>query len=136
MDDQVLRPGDRDYVGALASGLEVLQAFDAEHPRMTLSEVAKTVNLSPAAARRSLITLEHLGYIGRNGKRFHLTPKILTLGSAFYGATRIEEVLQPVTDQIKPHHRDSNCQARKEGDPPLAGDDTGDTETNHDTPLR
>jgi IclR family pca regulon transcriptional regulator len=90
-------PADKpsEFVDSLAKGLAILDSFDSTHPEMTLSEVAKTVNLSPAAARRSLITLEHLGYIGRNGKRFHLTPKILTLGSAFYGSTRIEEVLQP-----------------------------------------
>ncbi|EAQ02422.1 transcriptional regulator, IclR family protein [Pseudooceanicola batsensis HTCC2597] len=91
------KPADKptEFVDSLAKGLAILESFDASRPEMTLSEVAKTVNLSPAAARRSLITLEHLGFIGRNGKRFHLTPRILTLGSSFYAATRIEEVLQP-----------------------------------------
>ncbi|WP_353475798.1 IclR family transcriptional regulator C-terminal domain-containing protein (plasmid) [Salipiger sp. H15] len=84
-----------EFVDSLAKGLSILGSFDGARPEMTLSEVAKTVGLSPAAARRSLITLEHLGFVGRDGKRFHLTPKILTLGSAFYGATRIAEVLQP-----------------------------------------
>lgn len=90
-------PADKpsEFVDSLAKGLAILQSLDGSRPEMTLSEVAKTVNLSPAAARRSLITLEHLGFIGRSGKRFHLTPRILTLGSAFYGATGIEEVLQP-----------------------------------------
>ena len=68
MDDQVLRPGDRDYVGALASGLEVLQAFDAEHPRMTLSEVATRTDMDRAKARRFLLTLHALGFVKRNGR--------------------------------------------------------------------
>ena len=38
--DNTLQPGDRDYVAALASGLQILKAFDAEHPRMTLTEMA------------------------------------------------------------------------------------------------
>ncbi|MCA0963744.1 IclR family transcriptional regulator domain-containing protein [Salipiger bermudensis] len=90
-------PADKpsEFVDSLAKGLAILDGFDSAHPEMTLTEVAQLANLSPAAARRSLITLEHLGYIGRTGKRFHLTPKILTLGSAFYASTRIEEVLQP-----------------------------------------
>lgn len=84
-----------EFVEALAKGLAVLECFDATHAEMTLSEIARRVSLSPAAARRSLITLQHLGYVGQREKRFHLCPKILTLGSTFYFSARIEEVLQP-----------------------------------------
>ncbi|WP_248304531.1 IclR family transcriptional regulator C-terminal domain-containing protein [Breoghania sp. L-A4] len=80
---------------ALAKGLAILESFDPSHPDMTLSEVARRVGLSPAAARRSLITLQTLGYVGQRQKRFHLRPKIMTLGSAFYFTARIDEVLQP-----------------------------------------
>ncbi|MBE0412962.1 IclR family transcriptional regulator C-terminal domain-containing protein [Yoonia sp.] len=84
-----------EFVEALAKGLAILECFDAANPEMTLSEIARKVALSPAAARRSLITLKTLGYIGQNEKRFHLRPKIMTLGSTFYFAARIDEVLQP-----------------------------------------
>ena len=55
-----------DFVEALAKGIAILESFDAAHPEMTLSEVARRVGLSPAAARRSLITLTALGYIGQH----------------------------------------------------------------------
>lgn len=84
-----------DFVEALANGLAILESFDATHPEMSLSEVARRVGLSPATARRSLITLTALGYVGQNQKRFHLKPRIMTLGSGFYFASRIDEVLQP-----------------------------------------
>jgi IclR family transcriptional regulator, pca regulon regulatory protein len=84
-----------EFVEALAKGLMILECFDAAHPEMTLSAVARRVGLSPAAARRSLITLQTLGYVGQQDKRFHLKPKIMTLGSAFYFSARIDEVLQP-----------------------------------------
>lgn len=84
-----------DFVEALAKGLAILECFDASHAEMTLSEVARRVRLSPAAARRSLITLQTLGYVGQKNKRFHLRPRVMTLGSAFYFAARIDEVLQP-----------------------------------------
>ena len=84
-----------EYVEALAKGLAILEAFDAAHPEMTLSEVARRVGLSPAAARRSLITLGTLGYVGQRDKRFHLKPKVMTLGSAFYFSARIGDLLQP-----------------------------------------
>src|SRR5690606_6871325 len=83
------------FVEALAKGLAILECFDASHAEMTLSEVARRVGLSPAAARRSLITLQTLGYIGQKNRRFHLRPRVMTLGSAFYFAARIDEFLQP-----------------------------------------
>jgi IclR family transcriptional regulator, pca regulon regulatory protein len=91
------RAGERspDFVEALAKGLAILESFDVAHPEMTLSEVARRVGLSPAAARRSLITLAELGYVGQKDKRFHLKPRIMALGSAFYFAARIDELLQP-----------------------------------------
>jgi len=62
---------------------------------MTLSEVARMVGLSPAAARRSLLTLQALGYVGQTHRRFHLKPKVMALGSALYFSVGIGDVLQP-----------------------------------------
>lgn len=84
-----------EFVEALAKGLAIIESFDVASPEMTLSEIARKVGLSPAAARRSLITLGTLGYVGQNNKRFHLRPKIMTLGLAFYYSARIDEVFQP-----------------------------------------
>lgn len=91
------RPEDRpaEFVEALAKGLAILECFGADNPEMTLSEVARRVGLTPAATRRSLITLQHLGYVGQTEKRFHLRPKVMSLGSAFYFSARVDEVLQP-----------------------------------------
>ena len=83
-----------EFVEALAKGIAILESFDAANPEMTLSEVARRVGLTPAAARRSLLTLETLGYIGRKDKRFHLRPKLMALGSAFYVTARIDDILQ------------------------------------------
>jgi IclR family transcriptional regulator, pca regulon regulatory protein len=84
-----------EFVEALAKGLSIMESFDAANPEMTLSEIARKVGHSPAATRRSLITLESLGYVGQKNKRFHLRPKVMTLGSGFYYSARIDEVLQP-----------------------------------------
>ena len=84
-----------EFVEALAKGIAILECFTSAHPEMTLSEVARTVGLSPAAARRSLITLQALGYVGQINRRFHLKPKIMTLGSTLYFSVGIGDVLQP-----------------------------------------
>ncbi len=89
-----------DFVEALAKGLSILECFDAGHGEMTLSEIARRVSLTPAAARRSLITLMTLGYVGQANKRFFLRPKVLGLGSAFYFSARIGELLQPELQRL------------------------------------
>ena len=40
------------FVRSFERGLAVIRAFDAEHPALTLSEVARTCELTRAAARR------------------------------------------------------------------------------------
>lgn len=98
MSENETRPPE--FVEALAKGLAIIEAFDSATPDMSLSEVARKVGLSPAAARRSLITLTTLGYVGQTGKRFHLSPKVMTLASGFYFSARIDEILQPRVTEI------------------------------------
>jgi IclR family pca regulon transcriptional regulator len=108
-----VRPAE--FVEALAKGLAILESFDSEHPEMTLSDVARRVGLSPAAARRSLITLKALGYVGQTNKRFHLRPKVMTLGSAFYFSARVDEVLQPELKSLVTTFGDASSVATLEG---------------------
>jgi IclR family pca regulon transcriptional regulator len=82
------------------------------HPEMTLSEVARRVGLSPAAARRSLITLSALGYVGQRDKRFPPQARIMALGSAFYFATRVDELLQPDLRDLVERFGDASSVAR------------------------
>lgn len=85
----------RDFVTALARGLEVINSFGVDSPQMTLSEIAQRTGMSAATVRRSLITLEHLGYVWRRGKNFLLTPKVLSLGARYFEAMNLKEVAQP-----------------------------------------
>jgi IclR family transcriptional regulator, pca regulon regulatory protein len=104
-----------EFVEALAKGLTILESFDAEHSEMTLSDVARRVGLSPAAARRSLITLQAMGYVGQTNRRFHLRPKVMSLGSAFYFSARVDEVLQPELRRLVGTFGDASSVATLEG---------------------
>ncbi|EJL30818.1 beta-ketoadipate pathway transcriptional regulator, PcaR/PcaU/PobR family [Caulobacter sp. AP07] len=73
----------RDYAQTLSRGLGVLRAFEADTPRMTLTEVAARTGLARAAARRFLLTFVVDGYAATDGKNFWLTPKVLDLGFAY-----------------------------------------------------
>jgi IclR family pca regulon transcriptional regulator len=89
-----IRP-DREYVGGLAHGLRVIEAFDEAHSEMTLSEVARRTGLSPATARRSLHTLATLGYVRSIKGRYALSARILFLGSAYLRASAAQDILEP-----------------------------------------
>lgn len=95
MGDKVLTTKDGDFVEGLAKGLSVLEAFDRDHPEMTLSQVSQRTGMSPAAARRSLHTLTTLGYIRRIERRFVLSARVLALGSAYLDAANVEQLLLP-----------------------------------------
>ena len=113
---EVLKPGDRDYVGALASGLEVLQAFDADHPRMTLSEVAARTDMDRAKARRFLLTLHALGFVKRTGRQFELTPRVLQLGYAYQASNQYRAVIQQYLEDITAELGESSSLAVLDGD--------------------
>ena len=84
-----------EHVQSLARGLAVIRAFDADHPRMTLSELAARTNLTRATARRFLLTLAGLGYVSTDGKLFELTPRVLELGFSYLSGLTLPEIAQP-----------------------------------------
>ena len=84
-----------DFVQSLERGLAVIRAFDAEHPDLSLSDVARATGLPRAAARRFLLTLVELGYVRTDGKLFALRPRILELGYAYLSSIALPDVAQP-----------------------------------------
>lgn len=85
----------RDIVGGLEKGLLVIEAFDLDKPRLTVSEVALRAQISRAAARRYLITLTQIGYAQFDGQCYALTPKVLRLGQSYMHSARLPRVIQP-----------------------------------------
>ena len=85
----------RYFVHSLAKGLSVLQAFgEAGHP-LTLSEVAKSLGANSTTATRLCYTLSELGFVQKDGqRRYHLTPRILTLGHSYISGLAWQEVVQ------------------------------------------
>lgn len=85
----------REFITSLARGLSVLQAFDRDRPELTLSELAGATGLAPGTVRRCLITLQVLRFIGVEGRKFFLLPRVISLGAAYLDAARVEEVILP-----------------------------------------
>lgn len=85
---------------SLARGLMVIRAFGHDFPRLRAADVAKSTGLSRAAARRYLLTLQDLGYVGSDGDVFYLRPRLLDLGFSYLTSIGVEDVVQPVLNRI------------------------------------
>jgi IclR family pca regulon transcriptional regulator len=101
---------DGDFVRSFERGLAVLRAFGPDRPAMTLSEVAQASGLTRAAARRFLLTLERLGYVASDGRRFSLRPRVLELGYAYLSSLPIWELAAPhMRDLVEQLHESSSA---------------------------
>ncbi len=93
-------PLKRDIVAGLEKGLAVIEAFDQERPRLTISEVATRTGLTRAAARRYLLTLTHLGFVHQERKMFALAPRVLRLAQSYLHSARLPRVVQPALTEL------------------------------------
>lgn len=105
-----------EFVQSLERGLAVIRAFDAEHPQLTLSEVARTTGLTRAAARRFLLTLVELGYMRTDGRLFSLRPRILELGYAYLSSLSLPEVAMPHMEALVAQVHESCSMSVLDGD--------------------
>jgi IclR family transcriptional regulator, pca regulon regulatory protein len=85
----------RQFVQSLERGLDVIRALSMPGPGLTLSDVAQNTGLTRASARRFLLTLEDLGYVRSEDRRFSLTPRVLELGYAFLSSFTLPQIAQP-----------------------------------------
>ena len=89
-----------DFLEAFARGLRVLRAFDKQHSRMTLSEVARATDLPKPSVRRALYTLTCLGMAQSDGRTFRLTPRVMELASAYLASNLVSTVVQPACERL------------------------------------
>lgn len=90
----------RDYVQSLARGLSVLRAFDGSHPRLGLADIAARTGMSRAAARRLVLTLQHLGYVRASGRDYLLSPGVLELGFGYLDSLNLTDLATPLVEAL------------------------------------
>jgi IclR family pca regulon transcriptional regulator len=95
------------FLQGLERGLAVIRAFSADTPSLTLSEVARDVGITPATARRILLTLAELGYVRNDGRRFALTPRVLALGWAYLSSLDLGDIAGPFMEELSAKTRES-----------------------------
>lgn len=104
-----------DIIQGLIRGLTVIECFDEEHARMSITDVAQRTGLERATARRCLLTLAHLGYATYDGKFFQLTPRVLNLGHSYLAATPLPRLIQPFLEELSHATSESTSAAVLEG---------------------
>nr|WSY50197.1 helix-turn-helix domain-containing protein [Streptomyces sp. NBC_00886] len=104
------------FVRSFERGLAVIRAFDAENSELTLSQVARSCDLTRAAARRFLLTLADLGYVHTDGRMFRLTPRVLELGYAYLAGLTLPQIAERHLEQLADRTRESSSLCVLDGD--------------------
>lgn len=106
----------RDWIAGLEKGLSIIECFDDANPRLTASQAGERCGLTRTAARRYLLTLEHLGYVATDGKLFWLTPRVLRLGQSYLESARLPRIVQPFLQRVTAGTQESAYVSVMDGD--------------------
>jgi len=137
------RPGTgKDFIEALARGLDVIRAFQPGQPAMSLAAVAKATGLTRPTALRILLTLKQMGYVrtveplGQMGdvravdptavdpkamdrkamdRKYELTPRVLELGMSYVLSRNLWEVARPHMERLVARTHESSSIAQLDG---------------------
>ena len=115
-EERLAKEAGPEFLEALARGLRVIQTFGQEHRQLSLSDVAKLVDLPRASVRRTLHTLMHLGFAETDGRMFRLTPRVLMLAGAYLGSNPISSILQPALERLSAEINEGCSAAVPDGD--------------------
>lgn len=115
-EDSAAEAGDPNFMTSLARGLQVIRAFSEHRRNLTIAQVSQSTGLSRASVRRCLYTLNKLGYVVEDNKRFALRPQVLTLGHAYLSSTPLAVLAQPYLDDVSRVLRESCSAAVLDGD--------------------
>lgn len=88
------------FVEAFARGLAVIRAFGPHHQHMTISDIAKRADITPAGARRLLHTLVTLGYAIQTERTFSLRPKVLEIGFAYLASLPLRDIARNAVEEF------------------------------------
>ena len=106
----------RDWIAGLEKGLSIIESFDDAHPRLTASQAGAHCGMTRTAARRYLLTLQHLGYVAGDGKLFWLTPRVLRLGQSYLESAGLPRIVQPFLQRITASTQESAYMSVMDGD--------------------
>lgn len=114
--DLAVHEGNPDFVLSLARGLRVIEAFDGRLQGLSIADISRATELSRAAVRRLLITLELLGYIEATGRKYRLRHRVLHLGMSYLSSNSLATVSQAAVQKITEELDESSSVCVLDGD--------------------
>jgi len=102
MEHEEIDPDDTMFNHSFAKGLKVLFAFKGSNGSMSLSEVAKQLQMSISSTQRFLYTLEKLGLVAKSPgtKKYRLTLGVLELGYNYIASDPLVEAANPFLAEL------------------------------------
>jgi IclR family pca regulon transcriptional regulator len=108
---------DPDFVTALARGLAVLLVLSDKKRRMSIAQVAHRTGIPRATARRSLHTLQKLGFVAADeSQHYYLRPRVLSISHAYLSSSPVAVLAQPILDRLSDALREACSLAILDGD--------------------
>ncbi|MFJ9467776.1 IclR family transcriptional regulator domain-containing protein [Streptomyces caniferus] len=93
-------PVPAEAVGPLIRGIAVLRELTEADGRQSLGALARGTALARSTVDRIAATLTRMGYLRQIGRDVALTPRLMELGNAYLGATRLPDLLGPHADRL------------------------------------
>lgn len=85
----------RDIVGSLERGLAVMEILAAHPAGLTLTEMAEKAGMTRAGARRFLLTLAATGYAIQDGRKFRLSPRLISVARSWLAGSSLWSFAEP-----------------------------------------
>lgn len=112
----VQAPLPRDNVGSLQRGLAVMEILAAHPGGMTLTEMADKAELTRAGARRFLLTLVAAEYAIQTGRRFSLSPRLLSVARMWLQGASLWSYAEPFMREVASRLNESSSAAVLSGE--------------------
>lgn len=96
---------DRQFVTALARGLDILRCFSRSHPALGNAEIAQRARLPKPTVSRLTYTLTQLGYLTYSPEtsKYSLAVGVLSLGHAYLATLDVRDVARPLMQELASH---------------------------------
>jgi len=83
------------FISSLAKGMNILELL-SDNEGLSVTQVAKIMNINRASSHRFLATLRELGYADKDDNlRYSLTSKVIELGTKVLNRFEIRKIAHP-----------------------------------------
>lgn len=107
---------ERQFVTALARGLDILRAFTPRHPQLGNNEIAQRTHLPKPTVTRLTYTLTQLGYLNYSSEsgKYSLSVGVLALGYSFLASQDVRAIARPMMQEFADYARAAVCLAARD----------------------